>query len=104
MARSDSSEHDCMAWDGQFPSNADALSAQAVRVVSNEVLLNREIKKGVEQPKGMRLRLWRLFCQFAINRPGCCVTPLSVRLCVLVQIIPFAIARDNRAPRVCPSE
>ena len=34
----------------------------------------------------------------------CCVTSLSVRLCVLVQILPFAIARDNRISRVCSSE
>jgi hypothetical protein len=33
-----------------------------------------------------------------------CVTSLSVRLCVLVQILPFAIARDNRISRVCSSE
>jgi hypothetical protein len=34
----------------------------------------------------------------------CCVTSLSVRLCVLVQVLPFAIARDNRVSRVCSSE
>jgi hypothetical protein len=39
------------------------LSAQAVRVVSNEVLLNREIKSSAEDPKGMRLRLFLSICQ-----------------------------------------
>ena len=34
----------------------------------------------------------------------CCVISLSVRLCVLVQILPFAIARDNGISRVCSSE
>jgi hypothetical protein len=38
---------------------------QAVRVVSNEMLLNIKIKKGVGDPKGMRLRLF-----VHLPRPG----------------------------------
>jgi hypothetical protein len=34
----------------------------------------------------------------------CCVISLSVRSCVLVQVLPFAVARDNGISRVCSSE
>jgi hypothetical protein len=63
MARPDCSEFDDMVWGGQSSSNVDTLSAWAVRVVSNEMLLNRKIKKSGQNPKGMRLRLLSLIAK-----------------------------------------
>jgi hypothetical protein len=55
MARPGCSEVDCMVWGGQFSSNVDTLSAQAVRGASNEMLLNRkqkDKKEWLEIPRG----------------------------------------------------
>jgi hypothetical protein len=38
------------------------------------------------------------------SRGGAVWPRFTARLCVLVQILPFAIARDNRVSRVCSSE